>query len=110
WLSRYGQGHTEALRVREVYRRRDFGHLQVEVTFTDPAAYAKPGGFTADRGRAADTEMLESVCERSSEHWAGSLSDAARTAVTVAPDVLARYVGVYSGTYLVTKRTGAELL
>src|SRR5512138_2044407 len=22
-----------------------------------------------------DTEMLESVCERSSEHWAGSLSD-----------------------------------
>src|SRR5215831_8556242 len=27
WLSRYGQPHTEALRVTERYRRTDFGHL-----------------------------------------------------------------------------------
>ena len=105
WLSRYGQPHTEALRVRERYRRPDFGHLQVEVTFTDPAAYAKPWGFTANMALAADTEMLESVCERTSEHWAGSLSDAANAGVTVAPDVLARYVGVYNGLYGGEKRT-----
>ena len=105
WLSRYGQGHTQALRVRERYRRPSVGHLQVEVTFTDPGAYAKPWGFTADMALAADTEMLEAVCENSSEHWAGSLSDANNKAVTVAPDVLARYVGVYSGFYLANKRT-----
>jgi hypothetical protein len=105
WLSRYGQAHTEALRVREVYRRRDFGHLQVEVTFTDPAAYVKPWGFTADMRLQADTEMLESICEKSSEHWTGTAADAERAAVTVAPDVLARYVGVYGGVYLNTKRT-----
>jgi hypothetical protein len=105
WLSRYGQAHTEALRMRERYRRPDVGHLQVEVTFTDPAAYAKPWGFTADMALAADTEMLESVCERSSDHWTGSLSEAANTAVTVAPDVLARYVGVYRGFYQSNKRT-----
>jgi hypothetical protein len=105
WLSRYGQAHTEALRVRARYRRPDFGHLQVEVTFTDPGAYAKPWGFTANMTLAADTEMLESVCERSSEHWAGSLSDAANMAVTVSADVLARYVGVYRGIYLGTRRT-----
>jgi hypothetical protein len=105
WLSRYGQAHTQELRVRERYRRRDFGHLEVEVTFTDPAAYAKPWSFTANMALAADTEMLESICERSSEHWTGSLSDAANAAVTVAPDVLARYVGVYSGFYLANKRT-----
>jgi hypothetical protein len=105
WLSRYGQAHTEALRVRELYRRRDFGHLQVEVTFTDPAAYAKPWGLTADMALAADTEMLEAVCELSSDHWDGSLADAANAGVTVAPDVLARYVGVYSGLYLTNKRT-----
>jgi hypothetical protein len=105
WLSRYGQAHTEALRVRERYRRPDFGHLQVEVTFTDPGAYAKPWSFTADMALVADTEMLESVCERSSDDWVGSLSDAANTAVTLAPDVLARYVGVYSGFYLGNKRT-----
>jgi hypothetical protein len=97
WTSRYGVSHTEALRVTERYRRSDFGHLQVEVTYTDPGAYAKPWGFTADLALAADTEMLEAICEKSSEHWAGSLSDAASAAVTVPPDVLARYVGVYSG-------------
>jgi hypothetical protein len=88
--------------MREQYRRPDFGHLQVEVTFTDPAAYANPWGFTADMALAADTEMLESVCERSSDHWYGSLGN---TAVTVAPDVLARYVGVYRGFYLSNKRS-----
>jgi hypothetical protein len=105
WLSRYGQPHTDALRVRERYRRTDFGHLQVEVTFTDPKAYAKPWGFTARMTLAADTEMLESVCERSSDQWVGSLSDAASAAPTVTEDVLARYVGVYNGMYLTNKRT-----
>jgi hypothetical protein len=105
WLSRYGQSHTEALRVRERWRRADFGHLQVEVTFTDPGAYTKPWGFTASMGLAADTEMLESICERSSEHWTGTLSDAANSGPTVSPDVLARYVGVYRGMYTTNKRT-----
>jgi len=105
WLSRYGQAHTEALRVTERYRRPDVGHLQVEVTFTDPAAFMKPWSFRADMALAADTNMLESICERSSDHWTGTLSEAASRAVTVAPEVLARYVGVYSGFYLGRPRT-----
>ena len=105
WLSADGRPHTEALRVTERYRRTDFGHLQIEVTYTDPGAYVKPWGVTANMTLAADTEMLEAVCERSSEHWTGSVSDAAGAAVTVAPDVLARYVGVYSGMWLQTPRT-----
>jgi hypothetical protein len=104
WLSADGRAHTEALHVTERYRRTDFGHLQIEVTFTDPKAYVKPWSFTANMTLAADTEMLEAVCERSSDHWAGSVSDAAASAVTVAPDVLARYVGVYSGMWLATPR------
>src|SRR5438105_2933546 len=105
WVSRYGVSHTEALRVTERYRRPDFGHLEVEVTFTDPSAFAKPWGFDVNFALAADTEMLEAVCERSSENWAGSLSDAGKTAVTVAPDVLAQYVGVYRGIYLGARRS-----
>lgn len=105
WLSRYGQPHTEALRVTERYRRRDVGHLEVEVTYTDPATYAKPWGFTANMALAADTEMLEAVCERSSQLWTGSVSDASSSAVTVSPDMLARYVGVYSGVWGGNKRT-----
>ena len=104
WLSRYGQAHTEALRVREQYRRTDFGHLHVAVTFTDPKVYTKPWGFTADLTLEADTEMLESICERSSEHWIGTLDDAANKGVTIAPDVLARYVGIYRGIYGGNKR------
>ena len=104
WLAA-GLQHTEALRVTERYRRPDFGHLEVEVTYTDPGAYVKAWGFTAQMALAADTEMLESVCERSSQDWAGSRSDAARTAVTVPPDALAGYVGVYKGVWAGRPRT-----
>ncbi len=105
WVSRYGVSHTASLRVTERYRRADFGHLQVEVTYTDPTAYLKPWGFTANMALAADTEMLEQICELSSDRWTGSLSDASTQAVSVPPDVLARYVGVYTGIYAGKKRT-----
>ncbi len=105
WVSRYGISHTEALRMTERYRRPDFGRLQVEVTFTDPGAFTEPWGFTLDMELAADTEMLESVCERGSEDWAGNLADASNRAVSVPPEVLARYVGVYTGIYAGNERT-----
>jgi len=110
WLSRYGQGHTEALRVSERYRRPDVGHLKVEVTFTDPGAYVKPWSFTADMALAPDTEMLEAVCEQTSDRWDGNVSDAANAGVTVPPGVLAKYVGIYNGMYLANKRTIEVLL
>ena len=105
WLAESGLPHTEALRVTERYSRPEFGRLQLEVTYTDPGAYAKPWGFTAEMALAADTEVLEVVCERSSQHWTGNLSDAARTTATVPADVLARYVGVYKGFWGVRART-----
>ncbi len=69
WVSRFGVSHTEALRITERYRRPDFGHLLAEVTFTDPGAFAKPWGFTVSMELAADTDRLETVCERSSDDW-----------------------------------------
>ena len=102
WTSRYGVSHSEALRTTERYRRIDFGHMQVEVTYTDPKSYTKPWGFTATMTLAADTEMLEAICEKSSDHWTGSSSEAP---IIVPPDVMAKYVGVYSGTYGGRKRT-----
>jgi hypothetical protein len=99
WASRYGVSHTEALRTTERYRRVDFGHLHIDVTFTDPGAFAKPWSFTVDMDLAADTEIVEQVCEHSSDEWTGTLSDAANTGVSVPADVLAKYVGVYSGIY-----------
>ena len=105
WVSRFGVSHTEALRITERYRRTDFGHLEVEVTFTDPDAFSEPWGFTVNMELAADTEMLEAVCERGTEDWVGNLSDAVNLAVPVPPDVLARYVGLYTGIYGGNERT-----
>ncbi len=104
WASRFGVSHTEALRVTERWERTDFGHMQVDVTFTDPGAFTKPWEFSVDMELRADTEMLETVCERSSDEWTGSLSDANQP-VTVPPEVLERYVGVYTGIYGGRERT-----
>ena len=116
WASRYGVSHTEALQMTERYRRSDFGHLQVEVTFTDTRAFLKPWGVSVEMELVVDTDMLEAVCERSSDEWAGGLSDATNRAVSVSRDVLAKYVGVYSGLYQGSRRTievtlsGGELI
>ncbi len=37
-----GHPHTEALHLTERFRRRDAGHLEIEVTIDDPKAYTKP--------------------------------------------------------------------
>jgi hypothetical protein len=95
WLNDHGLPHTEALRMTERYQRRDLGHLRIEVIFTDPSAYTKPLNLVVNMQLAADTEMLETVCETSSDHW-GTPSEPT-SAVSVAPDVLARYLGTYSG-------------
>jgi len=36
WLDLSGHSHSEALRVTERYHRRDFGHMDIEMTFETP--------------------------------------------------------------------------
>jgi hypothetical protein len=98
WLDNSGHPHTEALRMTERYRRPTFGHLELEVTLQDPAAYSRPWTVAVRAELAADTELLEYVCNEKSgqrEHWIGRASDAAKSQVTVAPEILAKYVGTY---------------
>jgi hypothetical protein len=108
WLIQ-GYPHTEALRMTERFRRTDFGHLEIAVTFDDPKAYNKPWTLPVSARLAADTEILEAVCnerlDSGQQHWIGRASDAQKSAVTVAPEVLAKYVGVYTGIYLRNPRT-----
>jgi len=104
-----GYPHTEALRMTERYRRTDFGHLEITVTFQDPEVYSKAWTVPVQAHLAADTEMLESVCNENSdsgqEHWVGKLTDDEKSAVKVAPEVMAKYVGFYQGPYLGGART-----
>ena len=95
WLNDRGLPHTEALRMSERYQRLDFGHLRIDVTFTDVSVSTKPLSLSVNMVLAADTEMLEAVCETNSDQWTGR---SLRTSeVNVPADVLARYVGVYRG-------------
>jgi hypothetical protein len=97
WLNGRGLQHTEALRMTERYTRADVGHLKIDVSFADPGAYHKPLSMVVNMTVAADTEMLERVCERGSDDWVGTTADAQNAAVSVSPEILARYVGVYTG-------------
>jgi len=98
WLDHDGHPHTEQLRTTERYRRRTVGTLDVEVTFSDPGAYAKPWTVTARAELAVDTELIEWVCNESPhgvEHWVGKASDERKGEVQVPPAILAKYVGTY---------------
>jgi hypothetical protein len=98
WLDHDGHPHTEALRTTERYRRRNMGNLDVEVTFSDPKAYSKPWTVAVRAELAADTELIEWVCNESPhgvEHWVGKASDERKGEVQVAPQILSKYVGTY---------------
>jgi hypothetical protein len=100
WLDHDGHPHTEGLRVTERYRRRDFGHMDIDVTLSDPKAYSRSWTVSVRAELAADTEMIEFVCsEREANpglaHWVGKASDERKASVPVSRDFLARYVGTY---------------
>ena len=54
--------HGDALHIIERFRRRDFGHLEIQFTIDDPKVYAKPWSFKGDAHLIPDTELLEFVC------------------------------------------------
>ena len=86
--------HTEALRTVERYRRRDFGHMDLELTVDDPKTFTRPWTLTTELLFDADTDLLEYVCnenEKSRQHFVSEQISEVR----VDPVVLAKYVGVY---------------
>lgn len=61
-LDAAGHPHSEALRVVERYHRRDFGHLDVEMTFDDPRMYTRPFTIKVPHDLLADGDIYESFC------------------------------------------------
>ena len=68
-----GHPHTEALRVVERYRRLDYGHMDLEVTFDDPKAYTRPWRLPVKFDLIPDGDLIEYVCEneRDKPHLVG---------------------------------------
>ena len=62
WLDAGGHGHSEDLRVQERFTRRDFGHLDVAVTITDPKTFTKSFTINFVERLLPDTDVFEHIC------------------------------------------------
>ncbi len=74
WLDARGHGHSEEMRVEERFHRRDFGHLDVTVTITDPKVFTRPVTISFVEDLLPDTDVFEHICienERDAAHQPG---------------------------------------
>ncbi|HEV8393662.1 MAG TPA: hypothetical protein VGQ37_05275 [Vicinamibacterales bacterium] len=101
WLDYNGHPHTEALRVTERFRRKNLGEMELQITFEDPKAYARPWTIALTAHYMADTELIEYVCgenEKSVQRFTVTEAERQRARATsaVARDVLTKYEGTYA--------------
>jgi hypothetical protein len=73
WLDDGGHPQTESLHVTERLQRRNFGHIDLQITIDDPGAYTKPWTVNlAGFNYFADQDLMESICEdRDAPHMVG---------------------------------------
>jgi len=70
-LDGFGHPHSEDMHVTERFHRRDFGHMDVQITIDDPKVYTKPFSIRVTHRLLPDTDILESYCaenERDRKH------------------------------------------
>ena len=75
WLDGTGHPHSEALHVVERLHRRDFGHLDMQVTVDDPKMYSHPFSIQFTELLLPDTDVTEYFCsqnERDQAHSKGN--------------------------------------
>ena len=74
WIDQLGKPATEALHVIERFRRKDFGHMDIEITIDDPKAYTRPWTITEAAKLSNAVELMEFICNennRDLEHLPG---------------------------------------
>jgi hypothetical protein len=54
--------HSEDMRIQERFHRRDFGHLDLQITIEDPKIYTKPITIKVTELLVPDSDILEYVC------------------------------------------------
>jgi hypothetical protein len=62
WLSGRGNPTSDAMHLTERFHRRDFGHMDIQLTFNDPKAYTKPWTAQLHPVLIPDTELMEFAC------------------------------------------------
>jgi hypothetical protein len=74
WLDAFGHPRSEALRIVERFHRRDFGHLDVEMTFDDPQMYTKAFTIKYTLGLLADADVFENFCNENEKDHAHTVA------------------------------------
>ncbi|MDO8630010.1 MAG: hypothetical protein Q7R41_05910 [Phycisphaerales bacterium] len=69
WLDNFGHPAGESLRVTERFQRKDFGHMDIEITIDDPKTYTRPWKVTLPLNFQPDTEMLEYICPENEKDY-----------------------------------------
>ena len=62
WLDVFGHPVSESLRIQERFHRRDFGHMDLQITITDPKMYIKPIAFKVTELLMPDSDIFEYFC------------------------------------------------
>jgi hypothetical protein len=63
WLDQAGFPESDAMTITERFRRRDLGHMSMDMTMDDRKMYTKAWSITAEFVLQVDTELLEFICE-----------------------------------------------
>ncbi len=67
WLDVNGSPYSEQATFVHRIRRPTFGHLQMDITVTDPKAYTHPWTVRIDQRIAPDQEMIEFICNENQQ-------------------------------------------
>jgi hypothetical protein len=62
WLDAFGHPHSEDLHIVERFRRRDFGHMDVQLTIEDPRMYTRPFTIKFTDLLVPDSDIGENFC------------------------------------------------
>jgi hypothetical protein len=82
---------SEAMHVTERFRRRDFGHLDYEMTFDDPMFYTRPWTVRIPHTLVPDNDIFE----MSNENEKDIAHLRVLEEVNLSPSALAKYAGLY---------------
>jgi len=71
WLDNAGHPRSESMLITERFRRRDFGHMDLEIRYEDPKYYTRPFVNKTTLNLIPDSDIIEYVCtenEKDKEH------------------------------------------
>src|SRR4051812_41727045 len=89
WLDFVGHPHSDVLHVTERFRRTDFGHVELDLTFDDPKTYATLWTIHPSVTFVADDDLIETVClenEKDRGRLVGKIEDERRSEKKIAAD------------------------